>query len=140
MRLFNKIFLSVFVLASLTFQSCREEIISPGNPAGNINEPVFESYIDFYTFKINASNATLSLSDYTYFNANINYLSFSVIDHSSGSADLMLWTRNNLKIYDTRLSKDFSRTTVIIDGNIPELIQIKLNDFTGKVSIQLSRY
>lgn len=140
MRLFNKIFLIILIIASFAAQSCREEIISPGNPAGNINEPVFESYIDFYTFKINASNATLSLTDYTYFNANINYLSFSVLDHSGGSADLMLWTKNNLKIYDTRLSKDFSRTTVIIDGNIPQLIQIKLNNFSGKVSIQLSRY
>jgi hypothetical protein len=119
--------------------SCREEIIPPGNPAGNINEPVLEKYIDYYSFKINASNLTLSMSDFAYFNALTNYLSFTLIDHNSGSVDVLIWNKSK-SLYNTRFSRDFERTTIVLDGNVPEFIQIKLNDFTGKISIQLSRY
>ncbi|QQS37288.1 MAG: hypothetical protein IPM56_04850 [Ignavibacteriales bacterium] len=136
----KKIILLVLICTAFILNSCREEIVPPGNPAGNINEPVQESYIDYYTFKINASNITFSKIDYTYFNATTNYLSFSLLDHKSGHVDLEIWSRNNVIIYSTRFTKDFSRTIITIDGNVPELIRIKLNDFTGKVSIELSRY
>lgn len=134
--------ISVLLLSCIMvfISSCREEVISPGNPAGNINEPVLESYIDYYTFKINASNSTLSLTDFTYFNAATNYFSFTLLDHSSGNVDVAIWGKTNQKIYDTRFSRDFSKTTIIIEGNVPELINIRLTDFTGKLNLQLSRY
>ena len=42
----------------LIFFSCREEIISPDNPTGNINEPFLTRTGNSYIFSINASNIT----------------------------------------------------------------------------------
>ena len=132
--------IKIFLFFTLIlFLSCREEIISPDNPIGNINEPLLTRTNNSYIFSINADNITASINDNTFLNtvrANI----YSIIaDYSSGYVQVQVKTNSNSVLY----SKVFEANTNGILGNIngsqPQVISLDFRNFTGKLQITLSR-
>jgi len=131
-----KIFL-FFIL--LLFISCREEIIPPGNPIGNINEPLLTRTNNSYIFSINANNITASINDNTFLNtvkANI----YSIIaDYSSGYVQVQVKTGSNSVLYSEKFDANTRGVLGNIYGSQPQVIAIEFRNFTGKFQVTLSR-
>ena len=58
------IIITGLLLILIFIPSCREDIIAPGNAAGNINQPVRLKSGLSYTFLINAENISTSFRDF----------------------------------------------------------------------------
>ncbi|HVO73200.1 MAG TPA: hypothetical protein VMT35_04195 [Ignavibacteriaceae bacterium] len=129
------IFISAVVL--LCFSSCREEIIPPFTPAGNINEPIQQVTAGSYSFTINAQSISDSLIDHTLFKSSRSHLNLSLFDYLSGSIELTIYDRRGNVIYNSFLSKNFQSSSLVLQGSVPDVVQIFFNRFTGKLAVQL---
>ena len=128
----------IFILAAVIFNSCREEIISPNNNSGNVNEPYKSNYWNSYTFILNSENLSQNVIDYpriSYINSRIFV---SVLNHTSGSVEIVILTKSREVLYRKRLEEDNNGSYGILEGIKPEIIEIYLNEFTGKLKFQLT--
>lgn len=126
-------------LLLLLFSSCREEIIPPGNPAGNINQPVKETYYNSFSFLINAGDITFNLQENLRFDDSRVQVYISILDYSAGSVEVSLVSKVQQVIYskkaDGEIRGEYSRI-----NNIPNALLLKFNDFTGKFKLSINRY
>ena len=72
----------------------------------------------------------------------ISYLNsrifISVLDHSSGSVEVLILTKSREVLYRNRLVDDNNGSYGIVEGSKPEIIEIYFNGFTGKLKFQLT--
>jgi hypothetical protein len=134
------IFSSAIVLSLIfiSFYSCREEIISPENNSGNVNEPYKASYLNSYTFILNAKNISQNVVDYpriSYINSRVF---LSVLDYASGSVEIVVLTKSREVLYRIRVVENNNGGYEVVQGFRPEIIEIYLKDFTGKLKVQLT--
>ena len=130
--------LIVFLITAFIFNSCREEIISPKNNSGNINEPYKSSHRNSYTFILNADNISQTVVDFPSITYSNSRIFISVLDHSSGSAEVVILTKTRQVLYRNRLAEDNNGSYGFVEGIKPEIIEIYLNEFTGKLKFQLT--
>ena len=127
-----------FFFTLFLFISCREEIIPPDNPIGNVNEPLLTRTNNSYVFSINANNITASINDNTFLNtfkANV----YSIIaDYSSGSVQVQVKTNTNSVLYSEVFKSDTRGILENISGSQPQIIAINFQNFTGKFQVTLS--
>lgn len=128
----------IFILAALIFNSCREEIISPNNNSGNINEPYKSNYRNSYTFILNSENLSQKVIDYPFISYSNSRIFVSVLDHTSGSVEVVVLTKSREVLYRKKLAEDNNGSYGILEGIKPEIIEISLNEFTGKLKFQLT--
>lgn len=121
----------------LHFTSCREEIIPPFTPSGNINEPVQQITADSYSFTINAQSISDSLIDHTFFKFSNSRLYLSLFGHLSGAVELTIYDRGRNIIYRSTLDRNFQSPSLALKGSIPDVVQIFFTRFTGKFTIQI---
>src|SRR3970040_811747 len=95
-----KFFLQILSLSVLLI-SCRQEIVPPDNPAGNINEPVYTRTNFSYSFAINANRITRTVIDNTYLNTTSSRIYLVISDHSSGSVEIKVQNDNNFVLYSS---------------------------------------
>jgi len=133
---FKYLFFPVLYL-SFSLTSCREEIIPPFNPAGNINEPVQEITADSYSFIINAEGISDSLIDRTFFSFNNSHLFLSLFAYLGGTVELTIYDRARNIIYNSTLNGNFPGSSLKLDGFVPDRVQIFFRNFTGKLTIQI---
>ncbi len=126
------------IFFSILFISCREEVISPGNPAGNINEPYASRTKFSYSFTINADNITQTVIDNTYLNTARARIFASVSDYSSGNVEIILKNQSNHLIYSTTIESNTTGRFNEFEGYQPDIITIKFVDFTGKFRVTLT--
>ena len=119
--------------------SCREDIIHPDEFAGNINEPVQINSRNSYTFIINAKDLTMSISALALFNATLARISVTLIDHESGYVNVSVKDLNDVERFRYFADDDVSLFTEVIDGYLPNTIDIRMQEFSGKLKVQLSR-
>ncbi len=134
--LFTFSFLSIFIL----FSSCREDIITPNTPVTNINEPVTSNDYNYYSFTINAENASYYVMDHPNFNYGSTRVYYAVSNHSNGSATITLKDKNNNIRYRSNINSDSDGITHSLEGVIPGTVEIDFNHFTGILQLQLTGY
>lgn len=130
--------LILLFLSGLMLLSCREEIISPNNDAGNLNEPYKSNNGNSYTFILNSQDLTQKVIDYPLFSYTSSSVFVSVLDHNSGSVEIIMISKSRQVIYKNKISSDENGSYSRLQGTVPEMIEINLNDFTGKLKIQLT--
>jgi hypothetical protein len=132
-----KIILTIFFF-SILFISCRQDVVPPDNPAGNINEPQLTRTNFSYTFTINAERITRTVND----NTNLNTIKsrfYAVInDYSSGSVEIILKESDNNVIYSVMFSGNTGGTFKELEGFEPAIITISFVNFTGKFRVSLT--
>lgn len=119
--------------------SCREDVIHPDEFAGNVNEPVQINSRNSYTFIINAKNLSMSNSALTSFNITPARISVTLIDHELGYVNLSVKDFNNVERFSYFADDDVSLFTEVIDDYLPSSIDIRMQKFSGKLKVQLSR-
>lgn len=128
----------IFILAAIVFYSCREEVISPKNNSGNVNEPYRSSFRNSYTFILNAENLSQNVIDYPSISYSNSRIFVSVLDHIAGSVEVIILTKSRQVLYRNKLVEDNNGSYGIVEGIKPEIIEINLNQFTGKLKFQLT--
>jgi hypothetical protein len=130
--------LLTLLLSAVIFNSCREEIISPKNNSGNVNEPFKSSYQNSYTFILNAESISQNVVDYPRISYSNSRIFISVLDHNSGSVEVVILTKTREVLYRAKLVEDNNGSYGVVEGTRPEIIEMYLNNFTGKLKFQLT--
>jgi hypothetical protein len=129
----------VLFTAALIFGSCREEIISPSNIAGNINEPVKLNSNTSYSFSINADYISSNVMDSSPFYSLRSSCYVTILDHSSGSVQIIVAALSNHIMFNQTFTADISSFPTVFEGTSPQYIQIKFINFTGKFRFELNK-
>jgi len=132
-RLVFIFFLLIFVI------SCREDIIHPDEFAGNVNEPVQLNSRNSYTFIINAKNLSMNISALTSFNTTLARISVTLIDYEAGYVNISVKDLNSFERFRYFADEDVSLFTEVINGYLPNTIDIRMQELSGKLRVQLSR-
>ena len=132
-----KFFLQILSLSVLLI-SCRQEIVPPDNPAGNINEPVYTRTNFSYSFAINANRINRTVIDNTYLNTTSSRIYLVISDHSSGSVEIKVQNDNNFVLYSSVFDNDTDGIFRELDGYQPNIITMNFIDFTGKFKFTLT--
>lgn len=128
----------IFFLLILVI-SCREDIIHPDEFAGNVNEPVQLNSRNSYTFIINAKNLSMNISALTSFNTTLARISVTLVDHEAGYVNISVKDFNDIERFRYFVDDDVSLFTEVIDGYLPNAIDIRMQKLSGKLRVQLSR-
>jgi hypothetical protein len=134
----NNRFLSLVIFIVLIFISCREEIIPPGNFAGDINEPVQENSLNYFSFMINAQDFTQSFFANTNFNYPTTKIIISVFDRTSGSITIRVKDESGFSMFNKKIESNKSDIYQKFLGYLPSKVEISSTNFTGKFKISLS--
>ena len=132
--------LNILILtASIIYFSCREEIISPSNIAGNINEPVKLNSNTSYSFSINADKISSNVVDSSPFYSLRSSCYVTILDHSSGSVQIIIAGLSNHIMFNQTFTADISSFPAVFEGTSPQYIQLKFINFTGKFRFELNK-
>lgn len=126
---------SIIILSST---SCREEIIEPGNAAGNINAPVIENSNNYFSLIINASDLSTSYKSFTNFSFINNRTLLTITDVSGGSVRIVVKDKNGSSLYFSSSQTEVENDSRKISGSIPESVDFTFTNFTGKLKFSLS--
>jgi hypothetical protein len=129
-----------FILMMLFLTSCREEIIPPNNPSGNINQPVKEVTLNSYTLVLNAGNITYNLYDYVRFDNSRAQVYLSILDYSSGTVDVSLLGKSKKVIFSKMIDTGINGEIARLNNEVPDAVIMNFKNFTGKFKVTISRY
>ena len=128
---------TIYLIIIFIFTSCREDIIVPGNFAGNVNEPIQESKLNYYNFLISAQNLSTRFSAKTNFYYSTTKILFTITDIENGSVNIGVKDENGATLYNSFIQTDVQSQYGKISGAIPDRIDISCNNFTGKIRLSL---
>lgn len=130
-------FLILFIVI-LIITSCREDIIEPGNFAGNVNEPIQDNQMNNYSFLINAQDFSSSFSVSTNFNYNTSRILLNSSEIEKGLVTIVIKDDSGVLLFSSIVETELTNKTEKISGAIPGKIDISFRNFTGKLKISLS--
>lgn len=133
----EKLFL-ISCLLMVFITGCREDIISPENTGGNVNEPVLSTSRDIYSFSLNAQNITESVTNNSDLNTFFNQLYISISDYQSGYVDVRVINKGGDLLYQNRLNSNVNGLYTRINGAVPSRIEIEFNNFTARMKFEIS--
>lgn len=130
----------IFILSLIILLiACREDIIHPDEIAGNINEPVQINSRNSYTLIINAKNLSINISAPASFNTTLARISVTLVDHESGNVNVSVTDLNDIERFRYFVNNDVNLYTEVINGYLPNTIEIRLQELSGKLKVQLTR-
>ena len=121
----------------LLLSACREDIIAPGNPAGNVNEPVRIKAKFSYSFYINAVNVTTAVSDVSGISSIHSTVSVSLEDYKEGVASFNIYDNSSNLVYRKVIAENDLQISESLEGSSPEQVLINFTNFTGKLQIKV---
>lgn len=131
-----------FALISVIFLSllgCREDIIEPDNLVGNVNQPVQLFERNSYTLLLNAKNLEMNLSVPTSFSSTRTRFNFTMKDYGSGFTTVSVQDYSRMERFRYFISDDVAYHTELLDGYVPNTINISMQNFTGKIKIEFRK-
>lgn len=135
-----KLFTIFFSLILINFYSCREDIIPPNSPVTSTNQPVTSNFLNYYSFTINAKNASYVVVDHPDFNYGSTRVFYTVNGHSEGSVILILRDKQNNVQYQQVINSNNEGNSSSLQGVIPDVVELDFYNFTGTLQIQIYRY
>ena len=127
--------LSITILVFITL-SCREEVVEPGNFVENINEPVQINERNSYILLLNARELSMSLSVPAYFNSIRTRFNATLIDYESGYVSVTVQDYDERERFRYFLAEDISYHSDVLDGYVLKTINIRTENFSGKLKIE----
>lgn len=132
-----KNFLIILSFISLTF--CREEILEPYNPAGNVNQPFQETKLNYVNLVFTGEKFSAEFDVELNFNSSESRILISVVDRKEGNVTVNILNENNSSIYKATIETEVPNLIDRIRGNIPNVVKINCSQFSGKFRLQLSK-
>lgn len=131
---------SLFIVFLLIFSTgCREEILDPYNPAGNINQPYQELNLNYLNLVLTADRFSQEFDLNVNFNTSDVRILISVLDRKEGNIQVNVLNENKYLIFTASIETELANLVERIIGNVPTSVKIKCSDFTGKFRLQMSK-
>lgn len=127
------------IITLIILSGCREEILEPYNPAGNINQPYQEKKLNYFDLVMTASNLTYEIDSDLNFNSSDSRILVSVVDRQRGIVTINVLNDKRNLIYIASIETEVPGLVDRIQGNIPNKVKIIFKDFSGKIRIQLNK-
>jgi hypothetical protein len=124
--------------ALLLFSSCREEIIEPGNFAGNYNSPVEENKSNYYSIIINAKDLSSNFQSFMDFSFVSNKALLNIDDVTAGSVAIVIRDQNGVSLYSSVNQTEITNDSRKLVNSIPQKVEIYFTNFSGKLKFSLS--
>ncbi len=116
------ILLLIQILYLIIFTNCREEIIAPGNDAGNINEPIQDNKANYYSLIINTKDLTTDIYAITNFNFNTTSTLLTVNDFNGGSISFTIRDKQSILLSnfsaESEVKNEFRKVTNGVPGKL----------------------
>jgi hypothetical protein len=74
-----------------------------------------------------------------YFNSSRTRFNIKLIDYESGYTNVVVQDYNNVERFRYFIAKEVFYHTELLDGYVPTTINIRTNDFTGKIQIEFRK-
>lgn len=132
-----KLWIASFLL--IFFISCREGVIEPNVFVENVNDPVQLNERNSYTFLLNADSFTMDLTVFPFINSSRSRINVTIIDYQTGYAKVSIKDYDDRERYSYFAAEDIAYYSEIIDGYVPESVNIKTENFSGKMKIELRK-
>lgn len=136
MRIVYSFMISSIIILSAT--SCREEIIEPGNVAGNTNTPVIENNKNYFSLVINAKELSSNYRSFTDFAFITNKTLLTITDISNGSVRINVKDEHGSSLFFSSNQTEIINESRKISGAVPESVEFSFTNFTGKLKFSLS--
>lgn len=130
--------LLICLIVILIITSCREEIIEPGNFAGNVNKPIVENNDNYFSIILNANDLSTSYRSNTKFSFINNRTLLTISDLSNGSVRIIVKDKNGSSLYFSSNQTEVINDSEQISGSIPESVEFTFSNFSGKLKFSLS--
>ena len=130
-----KTLLLLFIL--LSFYSCREYIIPPDNPIGEINETIRLTSNNSYTFILNANNISTTVQDHPGLNSQHSVLVITLTDYEQGNVSLKVSEFSKQLVYQKTMTDNIDQLAINLDYVSPDIVNIIFTNFTGKLKIEV---
>lgn len=134
-KVYSLLILSIIILFTT---SCREEVIEPGNIAGNVNSPVIENNKNYFSLVINAENLSSSYNSLTDFSFITNKTLLTISDISNGSVRITIRDQNGASLFNSTNLTEIENDSRKISGAVPKSVEFTFSNFTGKLRFSLS--
>ncbi|WP_304129998.1 hypothetical protein [Ignavibacterium album] len=128
----------ILMIMLISIPACREEILEPYNPAGNVNQPIQEKKLNYLNLVMTTSNLTYEFETEVEFNSSDTKIFISIVDCEKGKITINVISGNNL-IFVTSIETETINIVEKIRGKIPDKIRVSFNNFSGKLLLQLSK-
>lgn len=128
----------ILMIMLISIPACREEILEPYNPAGNVNQPIQEKKLNYLNLVMTTSNLTYEFETGVEFNSSDTKIFISIVDCEKGKITINVISGNNL-IFVTSIETETINIVEKIRGKIPDKIRVSFNNFSGKLLLQLSK-
>lgn len=121
------------------FVSCREGVIEPGVLVENVNEPVQINERNSYIFLLNADAFSMNLTVFPSINSTRSRINVTLIDYQSGYVKITMNDYQDQVRYSYFTAGDVNFYSETIDGYIPKSVNIRAENFGGKIKIELRK-
>jgi len=135
----NILYFYLTIIMFFVLQSCREGIIEPGMPVGNINEPVILKTGQAYSFQIDAEKISFQKNDQTFLDITETDVSLTVTNYTGGSAHLKVVGDNKEILYEELIDRNFSGIQESIKNHVADVVNLNFNNFSGRIKVQLTK-
>ncbi|MGB5287083.1 MAG: hypothetical protein WBQ32_09840 [Ignavibacteriaceae bacterium] len=131
----------IILLSSILiiFISCREEVIEPYNFVENVNEPVQINERNSYTFLLNAQDFSMNLSVPAYFSSFRTRFNVTLVDYESGYISIAVEDFDELERFRYFVAEDVSYHSDLLDGYVLKTINIRTENFSGKIKVEFRK-
>jgi hypothetical protein len=134
----KKIWVMIIVVVVM-FAGCREEVIAPNNPAGNINDPIQQRTNNSYTFLINAEDFSYKILVPNTVSGQKYRIVYSLRDYSSGNASVLVLSAAQTVVLSKIIDENADGRILNVDGDSAKQLELNFVNFTGKLSVSLER-
>ncbi|GEM_PF-2137211 len=128
------------ILSLILFTYCREEILMPGNDAGNVNDPIQDNKTNYYSLIIFAENLTTDISAITNFNLNTTKTLLTITDFDGGSILFTIRDKYGITLYNFSAESEVKNEFRKMTNGIPGKVELKFKNFSGRLKFSLSYF
>lgn len=133
------VLIGIVFLTVVQIPCCREGIINPGNPVGNLNEPVISRSENNYSFQIDADKVSFLKTDSTLLHITETDVFITVTGYGGGTVQIRVIGESKLTLYQALIANNIDGKQATIINNIPASVSYHFQNFSGKFKIGLSR-
>jgi len=121
------------------FISCREEVISPGTLIGVKNLAVRDNYRNYYNFKIEAEEFTVTYLDSLRLLSTASLIDIGVENYRGGEVDIVMISEDGTAIVEKKGSDNF-RIQFFYEGiSRIKFVSCRVNQFSANLIVSIRR-
>jgi hypothetical protein len=114
--------------------------LTPGNDAGNVNDPIQDNKTNYYSLIIFAEDLTTDITAITNFNLNTTKTLLTITDFEGGSVLFTIRDKKGISLYRFSAESEVKNELRKMTNGIPDKVELNFQNFSGKLKFSLSYF